>query len=715
MATAELATAWIRLQPSFEGVKAQISKEIGGASAVADKAGADAGNRYVSGAKKNLVKLGGVLAGAFAVSKIVDGMNSAISAASDLAEAGTAVGAVFGDSFGDIEKWSKAAAKSLGQSQLEALNAAKTFGIYGQSAGLAGEANVEFSTGLAELATDLASFHNTSPEEAVLALGAALRGENEPIRRFGILLDDATLRQKALAMGLIETTKDALTPQQKVLAAHAAILEQSAVAQGDFARTSDGLANQQRILNAEWENFSAELGEVLLPTLSNVVTKMTEDVIPALKDMLSALKDLQEQEWFAKLNEELASGGSLDLATGGFVENFKLKWEQLPESFANGWEQIKEGNRVASDEIGAQFEQSAADWGAKFANGREQINTGVTQWWDGLIASFANGWTQITAWWNGGWDGFGAKLDNGRTQINDGVTWLWDQITGAFSNGWTQISAPWVNGWEQIRSVFSTAADKIKGIAEGVAGTFASVAQTIRDAFDGIGQFISDAFGPIGDFLGGAGNAIRNFFGGTGDAARHIKGKLQAATVSGAGGGGAALARVRSSLPSGLSITDTLSSPARDAMFGLQRSANSYHYDANNPAVDIAGPIPLLHQYARQLAAMGGWRQFLWQVPGHYDHIHVAHSGGVVSPSWYRSPGDRADERTVRLQVGETVLPRSWSGDPGIGAGSSFEGMSITGTLEIGGDGLARIVDGRIQKYDKHNERATGRGFAPDF
>src|SRR5690606_12439113 len=106
----------------------------------------------------------------------------------------------------------------------------------------------------------------------------------------------------------------ALTPQQKVLAAHAAILEQSAVAQGDFSRTSDQLANQQRILNAEWENFSAELGEVLLPTLSSAVTKMTEDVIPALKDMLTALEDLQEQEWFKTLTDELASGGSLDLA-----------------------------------------------------------------------------------------------------------------------------------------------------------------------------------------------------------------------------------------------------------------------------------------------------------------------------------------------------------------------------------------------------------------
>ncbi|MGB1526914.1 MAG: hypothetical protein ACPG9N_05005, partial [Miltoncostaeaceae bacterium] len=103
------------------------------------------------------------------------------------------------------------------------------------------------------------------------ALGSALRGETEPMRKYGVLLDDASLRQEALAQGLIKTTKQALTPQQKVLAAQKLILKQTADAQGDYARTSDSAANRQKALRAQLENVTAELGTALLPAFTMLV------------------------------------------------------------------------------------------------------------------------------------------------------------------------------------------------------------------------------------------------------------------------------------------------------------------------------------------------------------------------------------------------------------------------------------------------------------
>jgi hypothetical protein len=47
------------------------------------------------------------------------------------------------------------------------------------------------------------------------------------LRQYGVLLDDASLRQAALELGIISTTKNALTPQQKVLAAQALIYKQT--------------------------------------------------------------------------------------------------------------------------------------------------------------------------------------------------------------------------------------------------------------------------------------------------------------------------------------------------------------------------------------------------------------------------------------------------------------------------------------------------------
>jgi hypothetical protein len=191
--------------------------------------------------------------------------------ASDLNEEISKSEVIFGDASKDILRFSKTAAKEIGQSQRSALEAAGTFGVLGKAAGLSGQNLSKFSTQFTGLASDLASFNNTSPEDAIQAIGAALRGEAEPIRRYGVLLNDATLRQKALALGLISTTKEALTPQNKTLAAQAVILEQTKDAQGDFARTSGGLANQQRILKARIEDATAALGRAFLPILEQII------------------------------------------------------------------------------------------------------------------------------------------------------------------------------------------------------------------------------------------------------------------------------------------------------------------------------------------------------------------------------------------------------------------------------------------------------------
>ena len=107
----------------------------------------------------------------------------------------------FSGADGQVQKFARNAATALGQSQQGALDAAATFGVFGKSAGLAGRDNAKFSTELTTLAADMASFSNTTPEQAVEALGSALRGESEPIRQYGVLLDDATLKARAMKLG----------------------------------------------------------------------------------------------------------------------------------------------------------------------------------------------------------------------------------------------------------------------------------------------------------------------------------------------------------------------------------------------------------------------------------------------------------------------------------------------------------------------------------
>ena len=207
---------------------------------------------------------------AVAFGAIVTGGFKAAQAASDFNETVSKSGVIFGTASTAIKKFADTAASSLGLSKQAALDAAATMGIFGKSAGLAGDDLSNFSIEMVKLSGDLASFHNANPADVALALGAALRGEAEPIRKFGVLLNDAAVKAEAMKMGLYDGT-GALSAQAKVLATQKLILQQTSDAQGDFARTSEGAANQQRILKAQVDNAKVAIGQAFLPALEAVL------------------------------------------------------------------------------------------------------------------------------------------------------------------------------------------------------------------------------------------------------------------------------------------------------------------------------------------------------------------------------------------------------------------------------------------------------------
>lgn len=258
-----------------------LTFEIFGKDKTASKALKGVGQQaeHTGGALKGLAKLA---VGAFSAKVIADFATQSVMAASDLQEAGTAVQQVFGKDAAAAIKTFADGAHAMGQSKTQALDAAKTFGIFGKAAGLSGQNLSTFSTDFVTLASDLASFNNTSPEQAIEALGAGLRGESEPLRKYGVLLDDATLKAQAMKMGIYDGS-GALSQQQRVLAAQQEILAQTGTQQGDFARTSDGLANSARINAANWENFSAKLGKLALPAVTAMSSFMNTHLIPALE------------------------------------------------------------------------------------------------------------------------------------------------------------------------------------------------------------------------------------------------------------------------------------------------------------------------------------------------------------------------------------------------------------------------------------------------
>lgn len=241
-------------------------------------------------------------------------------AASGLGEAQSKVNVVFGDGADDVMKWADNAAEAFGQSERQALSAAGTYGNLFRAFGIGTEKSQEMSTSLVELAADLASFNDTNIDEALTALQSGLSGETEPLKRFGVALNESRIQAEAMALGLVDVEYDTIAVQQAVQkadeaynkhnatvkkygeesneaeksglalaaaeeklaklmegtpakldaaaksqAVYSLIMKDTALAQGDYARTSDGLANTQRSLQAAQEDMAASVGAVVVP------------------------------------------------------------------------------------------------------------------------------------------------------------------------------------------------------------------------------------------------------------------------------------------------------------------------------------------------------------------------------------------------------------------------------------------------------------------
>jgi len=242
----------------------------------------------------NLKKVGAAMGATFATAQVAQFAKESVMAASNMAESLSKVRVVFGEGAAEVEKFGKNAAQNLGISNQAALEAAGTYGNLFQAFGLGqGEAQ-KMSTSLVQLAADMASFNNTSIDQAITALRSGLSGETEPLKRFGVALSEVRLKEEALRMGLITTTKGTLPAAIKAQASYALIMRDTALAQGDYARTADGTANTMKTLQAKMEDAKVALGDALMPAFRGLLAVLNL-AIPVLTKIGDFFKNNQTE------------------------------------------------------------------------------------------------------------------------------------------------------------------------------------------------------------------------------------------------------------------------------------------------------------------------------------------------------------------------------------------------------------------------------------
>lgn len=254
----------VTLRMLLVGKDVSASKSIRGVGDTANNTGGKLG-KLGRGAKIAGAAVGGALLAAGAAA--VQFGSDALKAGSDAQQSLGGVEAVFGKQAKGIETAATDAANALGLSKNEYRNLATTLG-----AGLKNKGIKDYAAqtqNLIGVGADLAAQFGGSTTDAVDALASAMRGESDPIEKYGVSLNESAIKAELAARGQSKL-KGAALEQAKAQARLAIIMRQTADAQGAFGRESDTLANKQQRADAKFKNFQATIGTALLPAFEKL-------------------------------------------------------------------------------------------------------------------------------------------------------------------------------------------------------------------------------------------------------------------------------------------------------------------------------------------------------------------------------------------------------------------------------------------------------------
>ena len=211
----------------------------------------------------------------------------AVKLASDFEESLNKVNVSFGQSSKEVQAFAKTTLDSFGIAEGSALEMAALFGDMGTSMGLTQKQAAGMSTSLVGLAGDLASFKNIRIDVAQTALASIFTGETESLKKLGVVMTEANLKQFALEQGITKTIKE-MSQAEKVQLRYNFVMAQSSNALGDYINTSDGVANSTRSLQDSIKELGQQFGVLLIP--------LAKDLIKSLKGIVDTLRGLTDNQ-----------------------------------------------------------------------------------------------------------------------------------------------------------------------------------------------------------------------------------------------------------------------------------------------------------------------------------------------------------------------------------------------------------------------------------
>lgn len=239
---------------------------------------------------------------------------AAYNMAADFEDALGATDQIFKSSADEVKKWAGNLETYFGISKKEALEYSNLMGSMLINIGnLTEEQASKQGAKLIELAGDLTAMYGGRTQDAVRALTGALKGNNTMLDNYGMAVNDALVKTRALEMGLIKQGQE-MSLSAKQAATLSLIYEQTAAAQGQAAREADGASGAMRAFRTEITNLTTEMGAALLPIITPLINR--------LKEMVAGFREMspEMQQTIVKVAAVAAALGPLMVALGSVLK-----------------------------------------------------------------------------------------------------------------------------------------------------------------------------------------------------------------------------------------------------------------------------------------------------------------------------------------------------------------------------------------------------------
>jgi hypothetical protein len=525
---------------------ASVSANAGGMGVRVGKAGKALGVAVAAGT---------ALAGAAALKFGADSVKAASNAQQSLGATET----VFGKYADTVIKRSNEAATAIGVSANEYRELSNVVGASLTGAGISIQKATALTGDLNQRAADMAATFGGTTKEAVEAVSSALRGETDPIERYGVSVKAADVSARLAAQGQDQLTGSALKAAE-MQARLDLIMEKTALTQGAFGRESNTLANQQQVLGAQFENLKARIGTALLPVLTSLLTTVNANLIPAFEAAVEFIKPLIAgvQSFFSGLGQGNGKVSELGAflntqvipAVRGVVEAFQgylqvvipilqqvaaaviEGWSKIQPQVRSTWTSVKSIIVDALAIIRAVIQKVTAAISAVWAKFGGQILSFITSTMknvgtvvSGAFQVIAGLFKAVKAILTGDWSALWAAIKqivSGATSVVKGIlSQAWNVIRAATSAAWTAIKALISAAWEGIKSVVTNQIRLVIALVRALPGQIKAALGSLgsllynagRDIIQGLLDGIGDMVGAVKSKLGEVTNLIPDWKG----------------------------------------------------------------------------------------------------------------------------------------------------------------------------------------------------------